>query len=286
MKNIYKIVTLLMIISLVSCKQDYDDHMTGDASEGGAIIEILSSSNGKLLGIPQGSDLGTSALNITDADLDVTYALKFGGQDIEKYEVIKSFNGGSSSVVASSTSLPIHIQYTSLTEFLDGTGVTDSNDLRVGDTFEFKLKLYNKDGKQYYPANGNYSLVVSCSSDLAYTYAVTTVSASGNTLNRTETLLELGPGFYRTESVGTWDPAFLASFGADINLVGYDFNDLCNSISVNNQNLAHFFSNTVYQTEDQANASYVDPATGNIHIEYSITFSSGDNQYVSDYIRQ
>ncbi len=283
MKNTIKIFVLFLTVTLLSCKQDYTDHMTGDAADGGAIIEILPTSSGKVLGVPLSSDLETTPLNITDNELNLQVALKFGGQDVSNYEVIKYFNGGSPTVVATSPNLPITINYTTLSDFLDGTGVTNPSDLRIGDTFDFVTKVIKNDGSEVFPVNGKYSVTVSCSSNLVATYDVTTTSSSGFVRHQgLETLIELGPGFYRTESTGVWLPSQLAP----ATITGFDFNDLCNSISIEDQNLAHFYSNIVYQTDDQAANSYVDPATGNLHIEYSITFSSGDGQYVGEYIKQ
>lgn len=119
-----------------------------------------------------------------------------------------------------------------------------------------------------------------CVSDLAGMYNVTTVrNEDGSSIEREEELVavEGEPGRYHTYSTGLWAP------GAYRDDQGYDFVDVCNTITVPAQGLfAGFYTNQVYGTPD-TNSSY-DPETGIITVYYTITFSSGNATYTSTYV--
>lgn len=112
-----------------------------------------------------------------------------------------------------------------------------------------------------------------CPSYLAGDYAVTIVRDDGAVYNYTETIREVGPGRFRGESVGRWAPGSIGG------TPGFDFIDVCGTITVPGQNLVDLYSNQVTQAGD----SYVDPETGNIHIEYAVT---PGGVFTADYVRQ
>ena len=141
------------------------------------------------------------------------------------------------------------------------------------------LNLTDAEGPGNVSASGGklaITLYYLCPSNLAGDYEVTIVS-DGKTYNRTETIKEMGPGQYRGESVGHW------GIGAIGGTPGFDFVDVCNTITVPSQNLVNLYSNIVSQAGD----SYVDEETGNIHIEYSIPYGAYPNgrKYVADYVK-
>lgn len=116
-----------------------------------------------------------------------------------------------------------------------------------------------------------------CPSDLSGDYAVTIVS-EGSTYNYTETITEVGVGEYRGQSVGHWAP------GAIGGEPGFNFTDVCGTITVPQQNLVNLYSNLV----SQGGNSYVHPETGDIHIEYVIPYGPypDGRKYVADYVKQ
>ena len=120
------------------------------------------------------------------------------------------------------------------------------------------------------------SMLYLCPSDLSGDYVTTIVRDDGQTYVYEETITEIGVGQYRGESVGHWAP------GAIGGTPGFNFTDVCGTITVPTQNLVDLYSNLV----SQAGKSYVDPETGNIHIEYTIPLSAGDRTYKADYVKQ
>lgn len=282
MKNLLKTIILLFAVTLfISCDNEMEDHVTGDASEGGALVSFSSDSEGKLLGMPLATDLSTASVAFSDSELNITAILNTGGQNVAKYEIVKSFNGGAESVVASANELPLTLTYTTVDDYLSGTSVSDVNDLRIGDQFVFKIKMY--------ASNGTFSsavksvIKVGCSSNLAFDYAVTCNRPSDGASwdQGIETISEKGVGVYKTGTTGGW------AINAIAPDQGFDFEDLCNELTVADQGLAQgYYSNKVYQTDDQAANSYVDADTGNMYIEYTISFGSGDRAYINEYIKQ
>lgn len=105
-----------------------------------------------------------------------------------------------------------------------------------------------------------------CSSDLAGTYDVVTryVRASSGidqTTTSTDVINEIAPGVYRTGSVGHWAPSDLGG------TPGMEFSDVCNEITIPEQNLVELYSNLVTGV---AGSSFVDPESGVIYFEYTI----------------
>ena len=122
-----------------------------------------------------------------------------------------------------------------------------------------------------------------CTSDLAGNYFVSTtrLSPAGGPYTRTDEFIdEIGVGTYNTTTVGnfktvadviltgTWNTL---DFAAD---AGYDFKEVCGRIRVEEQNLAHAYSNLIKQSAAQYALSSVNEATGVLTIEYSIFFTN------------
>ncbi len=208
MKNIFKLFAVFSLLFIYSCNDNgdfsTDDMMTGTAAEGGAIIAINTSSDGKLLGAPSSSDLENATVAFSDNFLELGIMLTSGGQDISSYEVMKSINGGSEVSVMTSATLPMNLSYSTLDEFIGDLGVAQEN-LRIGDVITFRTKMTKSDGSAYFagPNEGNFSVTINCSADLTGTYLVTNDACM--------------PAYYTTISAnpdGTWyiesgDGAFL-----------------------------------------------------------------------------
>jgi len=222
MKNVIKILFIALLITNISCDSDADDHITGDAASGGALVKVMPS-EGKALGVPvDRDDLDNTIINFADVKLDLNIQLQFGGQDVTKYEIIKTFlkNGEDElpsveSVVATGTNLPLNVTYATIDDFMSGTGITNPDDVRIGDQFIFRTKMYTSDGV-YYARKGTYSVTVNCSSDLAGGYHINYTSGLQEI-----TITEIGPGKYRS--------SYLPTFS---NEYWFEFEDVCSSLII------------------------------------------------------
>lgn len=270
-----KILNLLVVVSLVllySCEYnnsdfDTEDQLTGTASEGGAIVAVHSSTVGKLLGVPSSLDFETATVAFAEIELYMEVILMSGGNSVNGYEITKSLNNGLESTVATNVSLPITLTYTTIEEFLDGLGVGES-DLRIGDVITFRTKIVRSDGSVEFagPNDGTYTVTISCSSDLAGFYNLTTVRDNGpDALFPNEMITEKGVGLYKTESTYRWA---VGSIAPD---QGLDFSDVCGELTVPVQGLAQgYYSNEVKGTEPGS----VDGVTGDFVLHYSVAFST------------
>jgi hypothetical protein len=106
-----------------------------------------------------------------------------------------------------------------------------------------------------------------CFSNLAKTYDVSlryVRAASGidQTLTFQDTFIRTGAGEYRTGLVGHWAAADLGGTS------GFTFIDICNVITIPQQNLVDLYSNLVEGVSEKCS---VNPATGVITMEYTIT---------------
>jgi hypothetical protein len=272
MKKILNILVLFSLVFIYSCDDNADfnieDPLTEGAGENGAIVDVRSASTGKLLGVPSSQDFATATVAFAENLLDLEVFLLSGGTNVTSYEITKSINGGPDVTAAVSPSLPINLSYSSVAEFLDGLGLSES-DLRIGDVVTFRTKFVHADGSTSFsgPNDGTYSVTVSCSSDLAGSYNLTMVSSNGWNINfPNEQVSEKGVGLYKTESTYRWA---VGSIAPD---QGFDFTDVCGSLNVASQGLAQgFYSNEVKGTA----AGTVDGATGDLRLEYYVAFSGG-----------
>lgn len=106
-----------------------------------------------------------------------------------------------------------------------------------------------------------------CFSNLSGTYKVNmhyVRAASGidQTLNFTDVITETGSGEYRTGLIGHWSQSDLGGEP------GFTFLDVCDMISIPQQNLVDLYTNLV---EGVSGTSSVDPATGIITMQYTVT---------------
>jgi len=125
------------------------------------------------------------------------------------------------------------------------------------------------------------NLLYLCFSNLAGEYDVemryVNPDAGTDTMHYgTDKINETGDGQYRTEAVGHWE--IDGGPGAIGGTAGFDFTDVCNAISIPAQNLVNLYSNIV---EGVPGASHVDPDTGVIYFEYTITAGYARVYYVT-----
>lgn len=221
-------INLLAILSLLvitACNNDVDedfDTVAEIGDEAGMLIAVSATSNSSILGNPEpGVDLPDAQVEITNAYLNMTVRLTAGSMEqVEKVEIVKSFNGGTEIVLGESTTLPYTLEVDNLEALLAGTGVVE-NDLRIGDVLSFRTKVTQTDGDIYYynVAMGNYNLTVNCSSDLAATYIINYGGGA-----QPHYVTEIGPGLYQINSMMGWPTS------------GYwvNFTDTCGILSIDN----------------------------------------------------
>lgn len=277
MKKINYLLMFLAISLFVSCELDPDNNLKVTDTAG--MIINVDQSTGKILGTPAGSDLDNAEIDFSDVELDFDVRLNLGSESgVAKYELLKSLNGGAEVALAETTSLPFNITYSTIEEYVTGLGVSAS-DLRIGDVFTFKVRLYQNDGDVYdfNSGQGQFSIVVNCASNLDGFYAVTAVRDDGGTWNQgVEEIIQISPGYYKTVTTGGW------AAGAIAPDQGFNFNDTCNTLTVPLQGLAQgYYSNEVVGTDD----GVVFP-NGDMQINYEIEFSSGNRTYENTYIKQ
>jgi hypothetical protein len=160
------------------------------------------------------------------------------------------------------------------------TVLTAGVDAPLAETPVLVLKVSGATGANNVIAGGqtvSINLNYLCDSNLQGNYIVTITRNDSATPNvYDEVIGKTGSGQYRGTSVGHYAPG---SLGGN---PGFTFLDVCGVITVPKQNLVDLYSNEVYGIGE----SYVDAATGNLHIEYEITFAAGNRQYVAEYVKQ
>ena len=118
--------------------------------------------------------------------------------------------------------------------------------------------------------------IAKCASDLAGMYSLTVTRLDNSVVYNfpNEEIFELALGVYETSTTGPYDD--LTDDGAPRN--GFIFNDVCQSIVIEEQNLGDYYSNLVRGTSDSGSVT-LDPITGevvSITMRYSIRgFTSG-----------
>lgn len=150
------------------------------------------------------------------------------------------------------------------------------------------LNVVNSSSDSVVPSGRTGQIVISlkylCPSALEGSYQVNVTREDGASWGQgIETITNVGPGKYKTVTTGGW------TAGQYTPTQGFDFEDLCDALTVPTQGLfQNQFTNQVYQTDEQAALSMRDPNTGDLHIVYTITFSDGAVQleYVNNYIKQ
>jgi hypothetical protein len=141
------------------------------------------------------------------------------------------------------------------------------------------LQISDASGADNVVANGKtlrVNINYLCDSNLQGTYVVTITRNDGAVYVYDDEIAKTGSGEYRGTSVGHYAPGSIGG------TPGFSFLDVCNEITVPEQNLVDLYSNLVYGI----GTSYADPVTGNLHIEYEVTFAAGNRQYVAEYVKQ
>ena len=142
------------------------------------------------------------------------------------------------------------------------------------------LKVVSATGAENVLNNGKtleITLNYGCFSDLAGTYNAHLIRTNPDgtqlTYDYVDVITQTGTGEYRTTEVAH----YIGGLGVGTN--GYTFLDVCNVITVPNQNLVDYYSNEVFGHLPGS----VDPATGVIHTYYTVTFAAGNRTYDCTY---
>jgi len=120
-----------------------------------------------------------------------------------------------------------------------------------------------------------------CFSNLAgeYTMELEYTATTGTVTYYTRTdenISQTGVGTYRTTYVGHWTPAGLAP-----GTPGFTFTDVCNVLTIPEQNLADYWANMVEGTD----FGEVDPDTGDMYMEYSVCYGGACRYYKAWYTK-
>src|SRR5690606_15611326 len=198
MKKINILLASLFFASFtIGCNDEDEAEVFQNRVIAGVAISI--DGEGALQGVPANpDDLGNSTVdfsvnnlkmhvdkaNVEDESLIYRFdvVIQFNGCEkniVEYYksltigfEVVKQFNGCEEITVASYESLPFDVNLTELSQFLEGTGVSES-DLKIGDVFKFTVKVIHNDGESYLYNGQAFNIQVNCFADLTGTYTVT-----------------------------------------------------------------------------------------------------------------
>lgn len=291
MKNLKKISLALFSIALLfSCvKDDVEDfksgsHIVGFKRSTSSYIYTSADVNpvqiteaidliGGADGTPSGSsiavqfavDASSTAIQGTDYTIDVT------GNQI-------SIPAGSDFVMLPITvnpsALPGNLPKTikiNLTQVSSGNAVVSDADKQITITI----------AKCESALEGDYTLQVTrIDNGAVYNFSSETITSTGTL------------GEYVTSSSGPYGDIALGGIddltadGAPRN--GFIFNDVCQTISIPEQNLGDYYSNLLYGNPDEQNEVTLDPVTGNvvsITMTYTITFGAGPRKYRAVYTK-
>ncbi|HLV15423.1 MAG TPA: hypothetical protein VKY41_09600 [Xanthomarina sp.] len=180
MKKLNYLFTMLFALTLmVGCDTDPDNNVPAK-DEAGLIISVKNS-GGSLLGSPEaGVPIEEADVLFSEIGLYFEINKVLGSLDnVSKFEIVKFHNGDANqgvegTPVAETTTLPFSFNYTTIDDFVAGTGVA-ANELRIGDTFTFRVKIYQNDGDVYFynRSMGSVTLTINCAYDLTGTYTMT-----------------------------------------------------------------------------------------------------------------
>lgn len=199
-------------------------------------------------------------------------------------DIVISFSIDASSTAIQGTDYTISGNTTTLTAGSNFTQIpitVDPNALPGNTPKTIVINLDGTDSEKAVIANNKKQITITiakCESNLAGIYDLVVTRTDNNTTYTFpgEVITEIGIGQYETSSTGPYGNGALTGSGAPRD--GFIFNDVCQSIQIEEQYLGDYYSNLV---EGDSNAGFVtlDPDTGevvSITMYYSIRgFSSG-----------
>ena len=147
------------------------------------------------------------------------------------------------------------------------------------------LRIVSATGAENVINNGKkleITLNYGCFSNLAgpYTLTIDRISTTGvpsQIIRNDEVITQTGVGTYRTTYVGHWTVDQMLP-----GTPGFTFTDVCNEITVSEQNLADYYANIVEGTS----IGKFDPETGEITLEYTVCYAGACHLYTCRYVPQ
>lgn len=297
MKKLLKISLFsFLALGLFSCEED-SDSLTGNENVGGLLENVTTAvtyAQGALESEPKMVSISAFQGNEKIKSIDV-YKQYFGKINIgQPNETMASSN----KVLMKNITFPLANQYetisfdfgyTALSSGLtfNGSPMSTTNDvsLSIGDYWDLTYVANLTDGTTAHLSRSKTKVTVACGSFLAGSYTCVTTRLDNPSLVIVwpfETITSTGDGAYITSTTGRfYTPGADSGTGAGTTTgttvlqvdAGFNFSDVCGSLTVTSTNLGNAYSNAVTQSAAQQTASFVNPVTGVITIEYSIGFS-------------
>jgi hypothetical protein len=165
-------LTFILLAIFTGCDSEEEAEVLQERDTAGVLIDI--SGSGSVLGVPQTpEDLDNSTVDFNVNALEMSVDKISGVEsEIEKFEIVKQFNGGEEISMGEFESVPFTFSLSSLDEFTNQIGAT-ADELRIGDIFTFTVKVHQTDGDVYQYSNQSFNLTVNCFADLSGSYKVT-----------------------------------------------------------------------------------------------------------------
>ncbi|MEP2025897.1 MAG: hypothetical protein ABJH98_13860 [Reichenbachiella sp.] len=285
MKNILYIYILASAVLFSSCN-DSEDLMTDGAMEG-AILNI-SGSSGSLAGAPAaGMDLADAEIEFQLAELN--YNIGFEGNsglNVDKLIVTKTYDGQTVEVAEANGGKngSLSVEYSSLSDYLEGFDGVSESDLRIGDVIAFKTVIVMNDGRELDYPSGNLSIGISCLADLSGTYMMTnTVCPTSPSLPREVTITKNADGSWHLTRA---DGGLLSTCSTNTTLLNAgNIIEQCGEI-LPSIDLDFGSAGGSYDIGDIAGGTW-DAASGTLTMEHTQSFFSwAGASYTSTYVRQ
>jgi hypothetical protein len=277
MKTIkYLLIFVLGITSLMSCLVEEEERSS--ANDQGPQVAGFADASHSIAGIANGDTydfdlkMQVKGPNINDMQSDVTVNIEVDPSSSAIEGTHFSFSSKSVTLSRSNNYLGF-LPITLLTAGINAP-------LAPEDVPTLYLRVSDANSNENVVGNGkllqvNFNYL--CFSDLAGLYDLITDRSNGASVAFPgEEITEVSTGYYKTTSIYRWA---VGSIAPD---QGFNFYDVCNVISVPDQDLAQgYYSNDVYETAPGS----VDPVTGDLKIFYAVVFGSGPALCVGTYTK-
>jgi len=218
-----------MMFVVTGCNESVDN-ITADAKEGA--VTDMGTSTGKVLGSP---DAATGVVTFLDVAVDYAVDVTATGTGVNSLNIVKEVSGqGSKVTIENPSTWPYTLSYSSISEVLDGTGVSEG-DLRIGDVITVWTEINMADGRVLVNNSTKLIMTIQCLSDLEGTYAMTGEDDTGYTYAYDVDIAEVAPGEYSFKPTCGYI-AVAYGYSGDYALATQFF-DVCNVLTIPNQGL-------------------------------------------------
>jgi len=277
MKNLkYIFAALVLALSVSSCL--VDDEESTEFAESDFVVGFQTTSVNESFFVDEGVVVRNYPLNVLGGgpgtplkqDVVVSYTISPDSDAVngQEYDLAAS---GTVTILAGSTfaNFPLNIN----------TGGFDPD---APTTLIIDLTTTSTDNSVVSSLNNQLTVTfVGCQSNVAdFTYFVTTTRDSDGSVRSSglENISVNGVNDFRTESTARFGANGLQPLPAG--RPGFDFLDVCGDITIPKQSLNGVYTNQVFGT------GKVDPATGNIEFNYTVTFGDTNGLFTTKHVRQ